>query len=469
MCGQVHHHEPEAAGPGGGPPRGGRCRLLGFFLLSSLLCSPAQAQTAAGDNIFYSQRPAFNIPFQTDPGERRVQQVRLYVSLDQGRTWQQTAAAPPTERFFRFQARQDGWHWFAVQTIDFQNQAFPPSVEQLQPGIKVCVDTQKPGVVLRSVQPPEGGVGVEWQVADENLDLNSLRLEVRTQGTTGEWTPINVERLAVGRRSWHPGTNAPLEVRLQVRDRAGNVGEAVTQVTPGAGGNPARPPAPAAPGPGEVRRVNSTRISLNYDLKEVGKYGVSKVELWYTRDPQARTWQKHTQEQIDPKPPYLYPVEVSEEGLYGFTLVARNKVGMAEKTPDAGDPPQVWVEVDLTKPKVQLLGVEVGKGIDQGKLTITWSASDKNLDPRPITLSYAEKLDGPWIPIASGEANTGRYVWQMPNEVPHEFFVRVDAVDLARNVGTATAQQTVKVDLSRPKTIVIGVEPAVAPPPDRPQ
>ncbi|HXG08168.1 MAG TPA: hypothetical protein VNK04_00090 [Gemmataceae bacterium] len=451
---------------GGG--KGRSARHIALVLLALVLCPrsfllpSAVAQTPGGDGTYYSSRPEFRIPFQTDPNERRIQQVELYVSRDLGRSWQRVAAAPPAERSFRFLAQQDGWYYFAVRTIDFQGQGYPPTPDQFQAGLRVCVDTLRPTVVLRAVTPPEGGVGVEWQITDENLDLDSLRLEQRVPGN-GDWTPLAPPRAAAARHSWNPGTNAPLEVRLQVRDRAGNIGEQTVTVTPSVGPGaaataPSRPL--AAPGPGAVRRVNSKRISLNYKLEDVGKSGVAVIELWYTRDPQARNWQKHN-EQTNPQPPYV--VEVSEEGLYGFTLVARSGVGFGEQPPRVGDPPQVWVEVDLTKPRVQLLNLEVGRGPEMGNLTITWSATDKNLGPRPITLAYAERPEGPWTVIAANEENSGRFLWRMPPDVPYQFYVRVEATDLAGNVGSAETAKPIVVDLSQPKVRVLGVDPADKP------
>jgi hypothetical protein len=48
----------------------------------------------------------------------------------------------------------------------------------------------------------------------------------------------------------------------------------------------------------------------------------------------------------------------------------------------------------------------------------------------------------------------------MPPSVPFQFYVRVEATDRAGNVGTAETNEPVKVDLSRPKTRVITIEPA---------
>src|SRR5262249_8665064 len=132
------------------------------------------------------------------------------------------------------------------------------------------------------------------------------------------------------------------------------------------------------PGAPNVRMVSSKRFHLNYKISDVGPSGVSTVELWYTRD--GRTWKKH-----DTAPPSNSPyvVEVSEEGLYGFTRVARSGVGISKSPPQASDVPQVWVEVDLTKPVVHFLGAEPGFESKAQTMLIRWSATDKNFGPRP--------------------------------------------------------------------------------------
>jgi hypothetical protein len=208
---------------------------------------------------------------------------------------------------------------------------------------------------------------------------------------------------------------------------------------------------------GTVRFVNNTRISLNYDIKDVGPSKVSVVELWYTQD--GRNWQKYNEDTTARSP---YVVTVEREGQYGFTLLAKSGVGLGDPPPRAGDPPQIWVEVDLTKPLVQLRSVDVGRGSETGYLTINWLASDKNLGTQPITLSYAERPEGHWTPIAANLQNSGRFVWRMPPEVPYRFLVRVEAADKAGNIGSAENEpaKPVIVDLSQPKVQVLGVEPA---------
>lgn len=227
---------------------------------------------------------------------------------------------------------------------------------------------------------------------------------------------------------------------------------------------PAPPPPPSAPAvasqpaagsspvPSDIRLVNSKRVSFNYEVKNVGSSGVTAVELWCTRD--GRTWKKlKTFEQAHP--PCVF--EVDEEDLYGFTLVVRSGVGLGRQ-PQEGDKPQVWVEVDTTRPVVRLMGVEAGPA-DRGRsLTIRWKATDKNLGPRPINLLYATQAAGPWKPIATRLENTGHYVWQIPSDVPHHLLVRVEAVDRVGNLGMAQTTNPLLDDLSQPTASILAVE-----------
>jgi hypothetical protein len=203
----------------------------------------------------------------------------------------------------------------------------------------------------------------------------------------------------------------------------------------------------------DVRLVNSKRISLNYELKDVGHSGITEVELWCTRD--GRTWKKRDTLPQGAKPPCV--VEVDDEDLVGFTLVVRTAAGLGRQ-PQEGDRPQVWVEADVTSPAVRLLGVEMGKVAAGRQMTILWKAADKNIGPRPITLLYAAQAEGPWLPIATELDNTGRFVWEVPEEVPHRLFVRLQAADLVGNLGIAQTPQPLLDDLAQPSATITKVE-----------
>jgi hypothetical protein len=201
-----------------------------------------------------------------------------------------------------------------------------------------------------------------------------------------------------------------------------------------------------------VRVVKSRRISFNFALSDVGPSGVSAVELWYTRD--GKEWTMC--EAVPKSPPYI--VEVDEEGKYGFTLLARSGVGLGKRRPTPGDEPQIWVIVDGTKPDMQLMETTLLQSTRSPGLAIRWNASDKNFGPNPIALSYAGREDGPWQVISNHLPNTGQYVWSLPPNLPGQIYIRVEAVDLAGNVGQAQSTSPIVLDNSTPSVSILTVE-----------
>jgi hypothetical protein len=199
-----------------------------------------------------------------------------------------------------------------------------------------------------------------------------------------------------------------------------------------------------------VQIINSKSLLLDFEVKGVGPSGVGTVELYYTRNGQI--WHKHNGPVPAQSP---LPVDVSEDGLYGFTVVVNNGVGLGRTPPQPGDVPQIWVEVDTTRPEVKLINTQAGIDETSRTLTLRWTATDKNLVARPITLSYAEGPQGPWIPFATNVDNTGLYMWRMSPGMPTAVLVRVEATDRVGNVGVDQSALVAPVDLSRPQASLI--------------
>src|SRR5262245_5576784 len=211
-----------------------------------LLSPDAPGQESSG-GIIYSRHRHFRIPFSAAPGQK-LKQLNLYVSSDQGKSWQMATSTAPTQTHFEFNADRDGFFWFAVQAIDGDGKASPPSMDNAQPNLKVVIDTQPPAIRLQALPSRLGEVGVSWDIRDDNLDLtlpDSLRLEYR--GAGGQWLMLPVQPGA-NQYYWNPPGGGAVEVRLRARDRAGNWGEAATSV--GLAGNP--PPNPGNLGPGPI-------------------------------------------------------------------------------------------------------------------------------------------------------------------------------------------------------------------------
>lgn len=205
------------------------------------------------------------------------------------------------------------------------------------------------------------------------------------------------------------------------------------------------------------RMVKSTRFELDYDVEEIGRAGVAKVEVWGTKN-NGRTWESYG---IDADNQSPITVKVDGEGLYGFRIVIESNAGLRGDPPRPGDTPDVEVRVDTTKPMVRITGTEVGVGLQAGDMVINWDAHDNTtLAARPISLYYSAKPGGPWVTIATGLENTGRFVWRLDANAPERVFLRITVRDEAGNLETFETADPVALDPVRPKGRIRAVRPA---------
>jgi len=199
------------------------------------------------------------------------------------------------------------------------------------------------------------------------------------------------------------------------------------------------PGSPHSP-PSQPKLVGSRTFALEYDLDDAGRGGVSKVELWGSRDG-GKTWNRYAQDD-DNRSPLI--VTVDEEGLYGFRIVVQNAGAAIAETPRPGDSPELWVSVDLKRPVVELTAIERGQGNVADHLILRWRASDNNLESRPIGLFYSSRPTGPWSVIATNLENTGEYAWRVERYVPARFYLRIEARDTAGNLAAYQTREPVE-------------------------
>src|SRR5439155_18726606 len=117
-------------------------------------------------------------------------------------------------------------------------------------------------------------------------------------------------------------------------------------------------------------------------IEQSGPSGVGRIEVWFTRD-MGKNWAKLS-EDIRRKSPA--EIELPGEGVFGLTMLVTNGRGFGATPPAAGTAPDMWIEVDTTRPTAEITGV--GNAAD-GAFHITWRASDKNLGDEAIDLYYA--------------------------------------------------------------------------------
>jgi hypothetical protein len=193
------------------------------------------------------------------------------------------------------------------------------------------------------------------------------------------------------------------------------------------------------PLPAQTKRVGSRTFALEYDLADTGRWGVSKVELWGTRDG-GKSWHSFAIDD-DHRSPLV--VTVDQEGTYGFRIVVDIAGSAVSTRPSPGDAPELWVAVDLQRPVVELTAIERGGGNLADHLTFRWNVADDNLEPRPVALFYSSRPSGPWSAIATSLEDTGEYAWRVERFVPARLYVRLEARDTAGNLAAFQTREPI--------------------------
>jgi hypothetical protein len=454
-----------------------RRRLVAGVCLALLaVLTPRPACAAPGDGVFYSRQRVFLIPYQTVvEGDKRVQKVVLHVSENRGKDYFESGVAGPGNGQFKFTTDHDAEYWFAVQTVDTQGLKHPADLTLAQPSLKVVVDTLPPQVTFGPA-PARDGAAVEWTVSDtgSGVDLKTLRLDYLPPGGQ-QWLPLSdVQQSALGSHRWTPTMQGSMRVRLQVKDRAGNIAEREITLGPGATSTAGNTSMGAATSPLDAASgalmVNKKTFNLTYNIENDGPSGVKGVDVYYLfvgTDGKEGDWVQYTTTGLAPaKGPFQ--MSVPQEGRYGITLLAKSGADLSEPPPRRGDRPHLWVEVDETPPVVRITALEMGKGLSYGRVTIRWEATDRHLTARPIRILYSDRADAlpaEWKPIADSLSNTerngGSYVWDLQNpreRLPVRVFVRVEAADQAGNIGSDVSKDSIPTDLSIPRARPLGVE-----------
>jgi hypothetical protein len=254
-----------------------------------------------------------------------------------------------------------------------------------------------------------------------------------------------------------PSNDPPITDIFAAAAGAGALGNSGTMP-----GDPAQtqPAGSARNGGGGTLLVASPRFKLQYAVDDAGPNGPATIELWITQDG-GRTWIRRGD---DPDRTSPIDVDLGGEGTYGLCLVARSASGLGDQPPAPGDPPQSWVEVDSTPPAVQLQPPQVGTGVNSGKVAIAWRASDLHLPPKSVSIFWRPDQQGAeWQPIADAQENAGQFIWTVPATAPPRFHLKVEAVDSVGHRGSAETTETgpIMVDRSRPRSRIIGLDPAV--------
>lgn len=231
-----------------------------------------------------------------------------------------------------------------------------------------------------------------------------------------------------------------------------------------------------------VQVVNSPQFGVNYEVEQRGPSGISRVDLWVTRD-DGRTWMRWSQHEGRDSPiPVRVALDVRGntqlEGLYGFRLVAVSGAGLSDPPPMNGDAPDLRIVLDVTPPVVKIFEPS-SDPIQRDTIVIQWDAADRNFGDDPILLEWSEGPAGPWRPVAIGAndsivqatavggasarrvTNTGRFAWRVPMGLPAKVYLKVSARDAAGNTTEVVTPNPILIDLTKPRAKITGIGAAL--------
>ncbi len=219
----------------------------------TLTCLLFTVGQSSGDVIYTNQR-GHRIPIVplSEQDRRNIEKLILYVSKDQGRSWEQGQVVGPASTEFTYTAVQDGEYWFSVAAMQQNGVQDPPSPSGAT-SQKMIVDTRGPIIDLVNARRDGGTIAVGWSIQEPHPDPQSLTLSYQIAGS-GRWQNVPITPAPRGEQKFTTPTEGNVIVRLQMKDRAGNSSFAQrelagTNVTKAAFSNPNRQALPERPSP----------------------------------------------------------------------------------------------------------------------------------------------------------------------------------------------------------------------------
>lgn len=204
------------------------------------------------------------------------------------------------------------------------------------------------------------------------------------------------------------------------------------------------PSANSQPALAGIQYLNSLDFEIGYDVDTAGTFGVTRVELWGTRD-DGQSWQRLSVD-TDNRSPILAAVQAP--GDYGLKIVVETAGGIDPVRPRPGDRAEMMIRIDTAPPIAQLTGVRQGTAAQADTLHVEWQPAPSPAAGERVSLAYSSSPNGPWVTAVADLPNNGAYNWRLARHLPVSFYLRLEIRDPAGN--TATDQTQVPVTISLP-------------------
>jgi hypothetical protein len=165
-------------------------------------------------------------------GPSGIGSVELYLTHDEGRTWQRYANDPGLKSPMTVNLPGEGVYGLRLVVRSRAGLGQRPPQTGDMPQMRIEVDTTPPLAKLFPPQPDprrRDALLLTWNASDQNLPTNPITLQW-AERADGPWQNIAADLTNSGRYTWQLSPNLPYRVYLRVvaRDTAGNVGMDIT-------------------------------------------------------------------------------------------------------------------------------------------------------------------------------------------------------------------------------------------------
>ena len=161
-------------------------------------------------------------------GPSGVSKVEIWMTPDEGRTWQRLCEVPNHRSPAEFDLPREGVYGVCVVVTNGNSISDPPPSSGTVPDWWIEVDTTRPVAQLQSVRPgaaeDAGTLLITWAASDKNLSGEPIDLYYATS-REGPWMAIGRGLRNDGAYRWqapHDGVGKYF-IRMDVTDRAGNL------------------------------------------------------------------------------------------------------------------------------------------------------------------------------------------------------------------------------------------------------
>lgn len=371
----------------------------------------------------------------TDLGGAGMRQLRLYVTKDNGQTWEVYGDHTELEQPFMV-GLLDGVYGLRMTGIDKVGNAGRAPAPGAKPDHIVLVDTTPPQVKL--LGPKKGAFVAEEEIelqwsAKDNLDLLKNAITILTSEDGGaNWMPVEKNYPNTGSFKFRAPARSmkDFRVRVEARDVCGNVGRDDSE--------PLIVDA-AVPYARALSVVDPTErpAKIEYEIRERGFAPVTRVTLYWSPD-DGKTWFEG-----DDDPDLTSPIPFTRaDGKYRVAVVCATEAGLRtgkrQKAPERGAREGIEVILDGTPPVLNLQALSVpGQYYRTGQsLDVLWSLREANPDRKGLKIVHSRTGQADKVVAEGLDPTAERFKWTVPAEPGGEHVLKFIVRDAYGNEAT---------------------------------